>query len=268
VKCSRQTVRYDETEELILANLPGLRPEQVLPNPDEQAAACLSLRQRIEGKAAELSSLEAQVENLIDQVAATADRDIRGRYEARIKALMERKAAVEAERTADESELARAESGLRSLASWKRELATLQRALKTGDVETRVKLRTHLRELLDKVEVFASGHRKGEDPLAEGLWSIADDYFGVRLRSKSQRKLFGDFVDLLTGRRATREGRFLRLYFKGGGQVDLAPPGSLAIGSAMGDKGELSRTVRPDFAAMWEEFEAKKGASGGERVMG
>jgi hypothetical protein len=174
-----------------------------------------------------------------------------------VQELGQRRAELDKAREQDEAELRRAESGLESFAAWQRNLATLKRSLKGGTVEVRERLRSHLRELLHKVEVFSRGHREGEDDLAERLWSVADEYFGVRLRDKAERKTFGAFVDSLAARRATKEGRFVRLFFKGDGRVDLVPDGSLATGWAMGAKGELSKTVRPDFDRLWTEFQAE-----------
>jgi hypothetical protein len=61
-------------------------------------------------------------------------------------------------------------------------------------------------------------------------------------------------------RKRTREGRFVRLWFKGGGRVDLVPPGSLASGWAMGPKGELARVVQPDICALFDEWQARERA--------
>ena len=80
-------VRYDECEALALDNCHLLRPEQVLPNPDEQTELCEALRQRVVGKEAELQDLAEQVENLMDQIARTKNPEMRDRYETRVARL-------------------------------------------------------------------------------------------------------------------------------------------------------------------------------------
>jgi hypothetical protein len=77
VGCARHSIRYEECERLILDNCPNLRPDQVLPNPDEQAALCRSLRERLRGEEAELRKIEQQTDNLVDQITETRDREMR-----------------------------------------------------------------------------------------------------------------------------------------------------------------------------------------------
>ena len=56
--CARHAMKYEEVERLLLDNCPRLHPEQVLPSPDEQAALCQALRQRLQGHESELAAIE------------------------------------------------------------------------------------------------------------------------------------------------------------------------------------------------------------------
>lgn len=104
---ARHRVRYDELEAAILDNCEHLRPHQVLPNPDEQDAACHAIRQRLAGREAELEHMEQRAANLLDQIERTTDAGIRDRYETRLRQLGEQKADLERQRADDETELRR-----------------------------------------------------------------------------------------------------------------------------------------------------------------
>jgi hypothetical protein len=69
----------------------------------------------------------------------------------------------------------------------------------------------------------------------------------------------GDFIDQVVARRTSKEGRFLRVWFKGGGQVDLVPDGSLASGLLLVNKPGKSdpwNLVNPDLDGLQAEFMA------------
>jgi DNA invertase Pin-like site-specific DNA recombinase len=266
-KCSRFSMKYAECESLLLDNCAGLKPEQVLPNPDEHARLCAALRQRIKGKCAELDSVGRQTANLVDQIARTDNPTIRDRYEARVRELDERIAALTAEKVAAEADLGKAESGVQSFAAWQRTFKTLKKSLAQGDVELRLKMRTHLRELIDKIEVFAVGGQKYrpmlEDHTGKGksFWWFDNDHKLPEAQAKR-------FVAWMNCRLATREGRFIRVYFKNLPELplDLAPDGSLASHFVLARPEEAERD--PDrawlasavgFDQLWKEFEAAKG---------
>jgi DNA invertase Pin-like site-specific DNA recombinase len=297
-KCARYSVKYGETEGLVLSNCPRLRPDQVLPDPDEQTRVCQSLRQWLQGHGAELVNVERRINNLVDQIADTADGAMRGRYEARVRELEERKAALTAEKAQTERQLRQAEQGLQSFTTWQRNLTSLREALAGGGVEVRERLRAHLRELIDRVEVFTDGHRKLYDPEAkvEAVDRAAKklgrcDPVRLRLDPDVQKARDGEslagwledgilecnpdwwpdeefraFQEYITRRRMSREGRFVRVHFKTGAVVDLVPEGSLATGWEMvREQGRADpwRFVRPDVQKLWEEFRASRKGSNG-----
>jgi hypothetical protein len=260
--CARHTIRYAECEAVILENCPNLRPEQVLPDPDKAASLCLVLSQRIQGKKAELGDIERQAENLVDMIASTSEKPIRKRYQDRISKLDARKIALAGELQNDERKLATAERGQKSFSKWTADLKTLQKALAAGDVDVRRKLQSHLREFIDRIEVFANGHRTdydsgtrdGEDlalTIEAGISTVAPEFAASRE--------FYEFSNYITKRRMSKEGRFLRIHFKSGAQVTLVPEGSLASGF------ELKRCANPkrepdwhwkspDVDRLWGEF--------------
>lgn len=270
--CSRNPVRYDECEKLILENCRKLQPDQVLPNPNEQTSRCQSLRQIVLGKVGQLKEIEQQLENLTDQVMATKTKSIRDRYEARMLELDEQKVRVEEQRATAALELREAETGMQSLTKWTHDLGSLWAALKADDVDLRLRLRNHLRDFIKQIEVFAVGHRKeqsteaderprkrGEtvdrdgDDIGETFYALVEETDPKLARSK----LFRSFVAQVEDRRQTKEGRFVRVHFKGGARVDLVPPGSLASGVELAKdalrKGGW-RFVSPQIDLLWQQF--------------
>jgi DNA invertase Pin-like site-specific DNA recombinase len=285
-KCARHSIRYDEVEDLVLSNCHKLRPEQVLPDPDEQAARCEALRQRLRGREAELTAVERQVNNLIDQIADTGDRELRGRFEAKARELNARKAELEEQQAKDGRALHDGERAMQSFARWKRDLAALRKALETGDVTVRLRLRAHLQEIIGRIDVFAVGHRERYDPdnpppkperrpgeSKMGYWARcqpqgetwalgAFDEALEHAPEVARDPEFREFLEYVTQRRMSREGRFLRVHFKTGAIVNLVPEGSLANGYVL-EGTEAGRAVwdvvTPGYDELWTEFQAGKG---------
>jgi hypothetical protein len=283
--CRRYSMKYAECEQLILDGCLDLKPEQVLPDPDEHAQRVTSLRHRLQGKEAELAALERQKDNLIDQIARTDDPAIRDRYESKVKELNERAKTLTAERGTVEAELAKAESSVQSFAAWQRNFKALKQALKTGDVELREKLRAHLQELVDRIEVYAvGGGGQGYaswykpfgpvDPTAEGearyYCAFTQDDADLLSLPPSEAERFIAYVN---GRLATKEGRFLRVYFKSLPPcvpLDFAPEGSLARGALL-TRPELDivdawDVVEPSFKQLRRDFEAAQKTRGSKRT--
>ncbi len=281
--CSYTSVRYDEFENAVLENCRRLRPDQVLPAPDEKIRLCQSLRERVQGKGAELAEIKRQTENLIDQTARTNDRGVRDRYEARVRKLDGQVAGIEKQKAKDEKELRKAESGLRSFTRWKRGLAELQEGI-VGNVELRLRLRAHLRELIDRIDVFPVGFQRRHDPdeaerALEGLSgderhkaretydrsvdSFAETIEAAVIDSSPDWKPdteFYAFLENVTERRMSREGRFLRIHFTTGAVVDVVPEGSLASGLELVKDGRYNvgwRFVSPGIDRLWKEFEGR-----------
>jgi hypothetical protein len=254
-------------ETLVLENCPRLRPQQVLPDPDEAAKTCQALRLRIEGLEARLRDLAEQIDNFEDQIGRTSDPVRRDRYEDRIRKLEEAARQLREEKTQEGKKLEEAERSQSSFTRWQRDLASLRKALKTGDVEVRLKTRAHLRELIEKVEVFAVGFAEhGErdtntdadapddkDYLAADLLAVAAE----EDPTLSRDRVFRAFLTDLTERRMSKEGRFLRVHFKTGLSVDLVPQGSLATGWRLAEGGDWEAVSHLNFRDDWERLRAE-----------
>lgn len=288
--CTPHRVRYEETEKLLLENCPRLRPDQVLPNQREQTKLVSVLQQRVVGLTEEIESLETQIENLIDRIGRTLELAIGNRYQKRAEQLESEKLEKTKQLEIEQQALRTAEISSESFRVWQADLASLQEALTTGNIEVRLKLQAHVREFIEKIEVFSVGHRKLHDDEAEadarvaarkrlektskdGLWlnllrdpevkeaadgdSLAKYLVEAIAEANPGFKLdkqFHAFLRELTARRMSREGRFIRVHFKSGAVVDLVPPGSLASGVAMKADKKNWKPLSPDIEKAWQKF--------------
>ncbi len=284
--CACHRIRYDECEKLIIDNCHKLRPEQVLPNPKGQAQKCKSLRQRVHGLDAQRNEIQQQIENLTNQIAITKSQSGRDRYEVKATELETQQNALEAELAESRKDLSAAEQSVKSFAMWMQNCDTLLTSL--GDVEVRLRLSGHLREIIERIDVFAVGHvamfdiesnfrparpstapaqsadvkrlvlarpriERGDD-IAEYIDEVIRDAAPELRRSKT----FHAFLEHVVSRRMSKEGRFLRVYFKSGATVDIVPAGSLAGGSELIKKGTRKRGwrfVSPDINKLWQDFQ-------------
>jgi hypothetical protein len=95
------------------------------------------------------------------------------------------------------------------------------------------------------------------DTLAEGYEQSVYDADPEDARSDE----FRSFLGYVMRRRLSKEGRFLRVYFKNGSRVSLVPEGSLASGMRLAkDRDGVTRDpwdfVWTDMKKLWEEFRA------------
>jgi DNA invertase Pin-like site-specific DNA recombinase len=165
-KCTTPSIRYDEAERTILANCQGLNPEQVLPDPDEQTKQIQALRLELQGVMGSLEATKPQIDNLVDRVAQTTSESLIELYEEKIGQLEQDKASLLEQHRKIEQELKKLQSTRKSFARWKKGLKTLLKSL--DDIEIRLKLRLHLRELIDHIDVYPAGFKEAYRPDKDG----------------------------------------------------------------------------------------------------
>jgi len=293
--CERHSIRYDEVEKIVLENCKGLRPEEVLPDPDEQDKICQSLRHRLNGINGELLDIKERIENYDDQIGRTKDATRRDKYEAQIIALEKQRQDLTSQKDEKEQELRKAESSLQSFTKWQKDLVSLTKALKEN-VEVRIATRSHLREFVEKIEVFATGHTELYDPNKDSnkpVWRnrkqwqaltkeerqkyrqpqysdmtdhIRDELEGFEEANPElvRTTLYRNFVKDLIKRRMSKDGRFLRMHFKTGVFVDLVPDGSIASGMKMySDDTDRKgyKFISPPIDKLWNVYKMKLGNS-------
>lgn len=269
-KCSRHSIRYDEVERLILTNCRNLKPEAVLPNPNEQNKLCQSLRERIQGNEAKARDRQQQIDNLVDQIGRTNSAAVRDAYEAKVIRLEEDKRSIEQSIKQDRTELMRAEQSLQSFDRWQHDLKSLQKALANkDDVELRLRLNAHLRQLIEHIELFTDGFSNEHDDdghedsetIGDYLDTVASEFNLMDTRSKA----FGQFVRFVVQRRMSKAGRFVRVFFTSGTWADFVPKGSIASGRRLcvDERGRPGwEFIRPDIGALWQDYEHSRGEAG------
>lgn len=292
--CQRYTIRYDECETLILDNCQRLKPDQILPNPGEQAERCQALRLQLDGKEAELGDLAKQITNLVEQIGATASETMRGRYETRAIVLEGKQQEVKTALGQLKHDLVDAEKAASDVRQWTRSLNELREAIaQDGAAELRMRLRLHLQEFITKIEIFANGYQNESDPEADikGARSIVenghlkyipapmpneDDFYEVTAELVSEHdpelwgdKIFRSFVQQVAEQRLTKKGRFVRVHFKTkSAVVDLVPEGSLASGMEMVEDRRRRvgwRFVRPQLDRMWRDYKTEYRSKNGKK---
>ena len=286
--CARHRVRYDECEAMILDNCHQLRPEQVLPDTDEQANQCAALRQRIAGSEAELTDMDDQIVNYIDQIGRSKSDAVRDRCEARVDELERRKADMTETIDRDRRDLQAAERSTASFQTWTGKLSELRAAIaQDGAVAVRLRLRAHLRELIERIEVFAVGYgcpvaddtddattsQRFRGPGDGRLRCVppppptTDDFF-EEMEAKTddycpdawQDATWRPFIRHVANLRLTKRGRFLRVHFKTGAVLDLVPKGSLASGVELVRDGQRRagwRFVSPKLDRLYGDFKTE-----------
>lgn len=226
VCCEAHQVRYEEFEETVLSNCSKLRPEAVLPTSDEQAEESNRLRRAISGLTGELAEIEQQVENFIDQIGKTSNATLRSRYEKQVEELLAKKPQIEAEKATKESQLKELERNLKSFTKWRKDLEGLKGAI-AEDPESRVRLNSHLKEFIRKIEVFAKGHER----TVEHAEAIFDEYAPELVGAQS----YPDFRRYLRKRFLSADGRFYSLHLRtakpDASGIQVAPTASLAASS-------------------------------------
>jgi DNA invertase Pin-like site-specific DNA recombinase len=250
-QCDAEWIRYPEVETAILENCHRIQPELVLPNRSAKVAESKRLRESINGWSFELQEIEQQVENLTDQIASTKLPKLRERYEKRIVELLNRRKPLEKKINDGQQRLVQLESGIQSFAEWQQNLGALQQALKSDDVTVKLKLRAHLREFIERIDVFSRGYAHEWDHETETGDSWGESMLDMNPKPNKQ---FRQFVAHVMKRRSSKEGRFVRVHFKTGHHVDIVPPGSIATSfTELADR-ETRRIKRPAFDQLWQDF--------------
>ena len=264
--CKAPSIRYAEVEELVLTNCPKLRPEDVLPSKSEQQSKVKQLRQSVAASEAAIRDAEEQIDNLLDQIARTKESKLRDRYEAKMADLESAKAKATKAKDDVERQLRVAERDAKDFAAWQKGLEALRVAIAEPDggeteeelnrrVELRERVNGHLRQLIDRIEVFPEGTPVAADWIEEALRESDPK----AARSKESK----DFIKWVRTLAESKRGRFLRLRFKNGAAVHLVPPGCIVATwnverdeRKRGLRGVSFQSVTPNVRELWQEFQA------------
>ena len=155
--CERHSVRYDEFEQTVLKNCRRLRPQQMLPNEDEQKELLSNLQTRITGQEREIKEIENRREILLDQISRTEDEVARDEYEKLRGKLLEDIKNLKNTIEKAQTSLQKTQQSSQSFNRWKKNLKSLFQALESGDVEIRLKMQAHLKEFINRIDVYGKG---------------------------------------------------------------------------------------------------------------
>ncbi|MBL7644656.1 MAG: recombinase family protein [Candidatus Hydrogenedentes bacterium] len=284
---SPYAIRFDDIADCVLDNCPKLKPEQVLPEPDEQAKRCQALTEHIQGLNAQLTDIERKQKNLLKSIAKE-DRDaLRKALADEWDSMQQQHADIEHAIAERESELQQAERDTKSFATWQRDLKQLRESIEGRDqtaIEMRMRLNAHLRELIKSIEVFAEGYAKGTEKTDDNTLPkrgrtvkdngrlryipapipTEDDFYDAMMAQADddlwRDKMFRGFIKQIAEQRRTKKGRFVRVHFTTGAVVDLVPEGSLASGVQMTKDARRQagwRFVNPKLDRMWRDWKTE-----------
>ncbi len=225
-KCTAHSVRYKEFEETMLNNLSRLRPENVLPNPSERTQQEKLLEEAIAGIVGEIAEKNQEWKNYYARIGKTKDEALQSQYEQTMRELKTKIGELEAEKKKKEADLDNLKRGAQDFAKWQHDLDGLKNAI-AKDVDTRLRLRAHLKEFIDKVDIFPKGH---EDSV-EHADAIIDE---MDLPQPVSRK----FRSYVSRQLLSREGRFYGLHLR-----RAKPP--LPKESALSQKGRKYQPWQP-----------------------
>lgn len=248
-KCRAPGLPYQEFQDTLLDNLSQLRPEAVLPSTDEAAQQAKALRDAVAGLTGEIADAAQRIDNLVDQIANTANAAMRTRYEQRAAELEAKQKELEAQRAKQESSLHELERAGKSFEKWQKDLNGLKSAI-AKDADTRIRLRTHLKEFIARVEVFPHGC---EDDVEHAI-ELIHEHLPAMARAES----FPQFKKYLRKRLLSAEGRCFRLFLRcarpNSAGLQIAPISSVA-GSFSIQHGNPEWGVRgPKIDALAKEF--------------
>lgn len=244
-------MKYAECEAAILQHCRRLRPDQVLLTPSASRTAEAALRTKLKRLAATCEANHTRIANLNNQIETTQNAQRRDYYEQRVIELEVQQREQEATITQLRQQLRSVQRAETTFEEWQANVQTLQEALKQDDVSVRRRLNSHLRDFIEKIEVFACGYRDEEDDFDDWL-DAGETAADVQMRRNVRR----EFVAWAKSQRASKRGRFLRVYYK------YSPARIRALQELFGNTDPLYFDVVPEgswagnasMGPLWDEF--------------
>lgn len=159
--CQAPLFRTDEIEDLLLDSCPRIDPESILSNPSDLSLQRMKLQSELEEVQADIDTRNAKLEinfkRLDDpKFAAYHEKYLKEGDEFRVLNSMAERRLVELR-----ADLERLGADSKSVKNWQEGLVELKKAINQKDmakrVDLRLRLNSHLRELIARVEIFSRG---------------------------------------------------------------------------------------------------------------
>ena len=99
---------------------------------------------------------------MLDQISRTEDEKARDEYEKLRGKLLEDIKNRKNEKEKAQTSLQKTQQSSQSFNRWQKNLESLFQALESGDVEIRLKMQAHLKEFINRIDVYGKG---GEDTI-------------------------------------------------------------------------------------------------------
>ena len=130
---------------------------------EDELKRCQRLKDELRGMEAVQADNEEQLKHLTINAGRASTPEFSEMCEERQRVLLAVNTDLESRRKAVKEELREAESNLQSFEEWQEALKNMRAALKNGKPELRQRLNMHLKQLIDKIEVFAVGFGESVD---------------------------------------------------------------------------------------------------------
>ncbi len=263
IKCSSHRISYSEVENIVLKSCVEIKPEQILSSADKQSQRCQLLRERISGHTAKLRAKTEQVDNLMANLTATKIPAMVERYEKQIAKYDDEILQIKKQKANDEKELQIQEQNGKSLIKWKKDLTLLQKEIsKNNNAELRLRLRMHLREFIEKIEIFADGPKPSDCNINFIQLQPLLDKIKTKMKPVD-RKLYTAFCRYAKKRivSSPKTGRFLRIFFKSKSEVTFWPSKSVPYDLTLyiDWQGDIDwHRTGSNIKWLWDEFQKSR----------
>lgn len=156
--CNDKLVRYDKMESLVLEYCKGLDISEIMPENNNVPSDRMNLENRLESINSEGTHLQTQLENILDSIANTSNKELRGVLEERASTLVNVKLSIEKERQDLEQRLILLDEDFTQAGDYLGKVQDLIEHVSTREeqslVDIRLLLRNQLRKLLSSIKVI------------------------------------------------------------------------------------------------------------------
>jgi DNA invertase Pin-like site-specific DNA recombinase len=219
--CCKTSVKYSETERLVLTYCKGLHTQDILDKNDETAINLLKMKN--EGIIGELISINKQIENIADSITTTEDKRVREILEKR---MTERLNKQESLKQAKDNLQQKIDAESRSFESVQltldsqKELMSLLEKEKIGKkiIDLRLRLRNEIRKLIDRIVIYPAGLHFVTHEFAQKALEDLSEFFQEGTEEYSDiKKYYHDRLE------HPKEFRLFKIFFKSGSTRTIYP---------------------------------------------
>lgn len=200
----------------------------------------------LKGKTGKLRNVERRIVNCVSELSDEDSSGVRKVIKNKIQQLQDESNQINQQLQIDRLELEKAETSSQSVKKWKKDLLSLRSAIKEKDaVELRVRMQHHLREFIEKIEVFSDGIEEYIPPKFSVYPSLFNDKpidKKILSTAKQECRKFDRYIYKLS--RQSKRGRFFRIHYITDSTATLWPLGNLQT--------EREYVIKEDGSINWK----------------